>query len=54
MQISAQIYVKLVAKKIAEVRRMELADIAEITLDNAKRIYKIGDQYARSYIYISM
>lgn len=37
------IYVKLVAKKIAEVRRMELADIAEITLDNAKRIYKIGD-----------
>lgn len=37
------IYVKLVAKKIAEVRRMELADIAEFTLDNAKRIYKIGD-----------
>lgn len=37
------IYVKLVAKKIAEVRRMELADIAKITLDNAKRIYKIGD-----------
>ena len=37
------IYVKLVAQKIAEVRNMELTDIAKITLENAKRVYKIGD-----------
>lgn len=37
------IYVKLVAQKIAEVRNMELEDIAKITLENAKRVYKIVD-----------
>ena len=37
------IYVKLVAQKIAEVRNMELEDIAKITLENAKRVYKIND-----------
>ena len=37
------IYVKLVAQKVAEVRNMELTDIAKITLENAKRVYKIGD-----------
>lgn len=37
------IYVKLVAQKIAEVRNMELTDIAKITLENAKRVYKIRD-----------
>lgn len=37
------IYVKLVAQKIAEVRKMELTDIAKITLYNGKRVYKIGD-----------
>lgn len=37
------IYVKLVAQKIAEVRNMELTDIAKITLENAKRVYIIGD-----------
>lgn len=35
------IYVKLVAQKIAEVRNMELEDIAKITLENAKKVYKI-------------
>lgn len=37
------IYVKLVAKKIAEVRKMELTDIAKITLYNGKRVYKIEE-----------
>ena len=37
------IYVKLVAQKIAEVRNMELEDIAKITLDNGKRVYKIEE-----------
>ena len=37
------IYVKLVAQKIAEVRNMELTDIAKITLENGKKVYKIGD-----------
>ena len=37
------IYVKLVAQKIAEVRNMELEDIAKITLENAKRVYKMVD-----------
>lgn len=37
------IYVKLVAQKIAEVKNMSLEDVAKITLENAKRIYKIGD-----------
>ena len=35
------IYVKLVAQKVAEVRNMELTDIAKITLENAKKVYKI-------------
>ena len=37
------IYVKLVAQKIADVKNMNLEDVAKITLENAKRIYKIGD-----------
>ncbi len=37
------IYVKLVAQKIADVKNMSLEDVAKITLENAKRIYKIGD-----------
>ena len=37
------IYVKLVAQKIAEVRNMELEDIAKITLYNGKRVYKIEE-----------
>ena len=37
------IYVKLVAQKIAEVRNMELEDIAKITLENGKKVYKIVD-----------
>lgn len=37
------IYVKLVAQKVAEVRNMELTDIAKITLENGKKVYKIGD-----------
>lgn len=37
------IYVKLVAQKIADVKNMSLEDVAKITLENAKRIYKIED-----------
>ena len=37
------IYVKLVAQKIADVKNMSLEDVAKITLENAERIYKIGD-----------
>ena len=33
--------VKFIAKKIAEVKNMELKDIAKITYENAKKVYKI-------------
>ena len=33
--------VKFIAKKIAEVKSMELKDIAKITYENAKKVYKI-------------
>ena len=33
--------VKLVAKKIAEVKNMELEDVAKITYENAIKVYKI-------------
>ena len=32
---------KFIAKKIAEVKNMELKDIAKITYENAKKVYKI-------------
>ncbi|MBM7583396.1 TatD DNase family protein [Caldicoprobacter guelmensis] len=34
-------YVRLVAEKIAEIRGMALEEIANITLDNAKKLFKI-------------
>ena len=36
------IYVKYVAQKIAQVKQMKLEDIAKITLENAKRVYRIS------------
>lgn len=36
------IYVKYVAHKIAQVKQMKLEDIAKITLENAKRVYRIS------------
>ena len=33
--------VKFVAKKIAEVKNMELEDVAKITYENAIKVYKI-------------
>lgn len=35
------IYVSEVAKKIAEIKGMELGEVAKITSDNAKKVYRI-------------
>lgn len=34
--------VKLVAKKIAEIKNMDVEEIAKITFENAERVYQIA------------
>ena len=40
---NTSLFVKYVAMKIAEVKNIPLADVAELTKNNAKRIFKIED-----------
>ena len=42
-ETNTSVFVKYVAMKIAEVKNIPLADVAELTKNNAKRIFKIED-----------
>ena len=39
------VYVAEVAKKIAQIKGMDYQEVAHITMQNAKQVYKIGDFY---------